>query len=174
MCNDQFDILTCAAACLMPISIVFTYRLNLLWGGLLISWISSLPIPSALHWQCLYNLHPMIGILFLESSHDLSAESTKDKVKRPQTRRGPQISSLREEMLQGMVKSRCEERKEENGELSMERLDEKAKIKTTSVGLLYSIEDTPPWSIYLSIWFYNLYEFRIARVSLLLLQSPQS
>ena len=55
-------------------------------------------------------------------------------------------------MLQGMEKSRrAEERKEENGDLSLERLDEKAKIKTTSVGLLYSIEDTPPWSFHLTV-----------------------
>ena len=55
-------------------------------------------------------------------------------------------------MLQGMEKSRrAEERKEENGDLSLERLDEKAEIKTTSVGLLYSIEDTPPWSFHLTV-----------------------
>jgi len=42
-----------------------------------------------------------------------------------------------------MVKSRCEE----NGEFAMESSHQKSEIKTTSVGLLYSIEDTPPWYI---------------------------
>merc|ERR1712032_713699 len=41
------------------------------------------------------------------------------------------------------AKSRCEE----NGEFAMESSHQKSVIKTTSVGLLYSIEDTPPWYI---------------------------
>ena len=45
------------------------------------------------------------------------------------------------DMWQEMVKSRCEE----NGEFAMESSHQKSEIKTTSVGLLYSIEDTPPW-----------------------------
>ena len=45
------------------------------------------------------------------------------------------------DMWQEMVKSRCEE----NGEFAMESSHQKSVIKTTSVGLLYSIEDTPPW-----------------------------
>ena len=45
-------------------------------------------------------------------------------------------------MLQEMVKRRCEE-EEEDGELSEER--RKGEKKKTGE-LLYSIEDTPPWS----------------------------
>ena len=44
-------------------------------------------------------------------------------------------------MCQEMVKNRCEE----NGDLAKEGSQQKSDIKTTSVGLLYSIEDTPPW-----------------------------
>ena len=44
------------------------------------------------------------------------------------------------DMWQEMVKNKCEE----NRDLAMEGSHQKSEIKKTSVGLLYSIEDTPP------------------------------
>ena len=52
-------------------------------------------------------------------------------------------------MLQEMMKSRCEEGKKDDEENVHQKNvhQENLHQKRTNVGLLYSIEDTPPWSI---------------------------